>query len=110
MGIQLTIGGTDFTDYVVSSERSHNICNPLSSLDIELSPDLPRDIETYESVVFYENGTKVFTGYTDGYIKAHGAVHSVVVHPVTVPYALGLAASITFNTTVFTCKSSDPST
>ena len=70
MGVTLQIGGTDFTNYVVSSERSHKLCKPISILTIELAPDLPRDITTYEDVSFYENGVKVFTGYTQSLAKA----------------------------------------
>jgi len=64
MSVQFLINGDDFSDYVVSSSRTHSICSPVGSLTVQMSPDIPRAITTYEPVVFYENGTKVFTGYT----------------------------------------------
>jgi len=64
MSVQFFIDGDDFSNYVVSSSRTHSICNPVGSLTVQMSPDIPRAITTYEPVVFYENGTKVFTGYT----------------------------------------------
>lgn len=70
MSIQLLLDGDDFSNYVVSTERNHTLCRPIAQLTIQLSPNLPRDVNTYEDVVFYEDGTKVFTGYTQGVVHA----------------------------------------
>jgi len=68
--ITLSINGDDFSGYVVSAERKHMLCRPVAILDIELDTNLPRDINIYEEVVFYENDTKVFTGYTQNTAQA----------------------------------------
>jgi hypothetical protein len=70
LNFQLTVDGTDLTDYLVSSERGHSMCNPLATLDLVLAPNLPVAIKPYQDVVFYENGTKVFTGYSQETIAA----------------------------------------
>lgn len=70
MSIQLIVGEDDFSNYVVSSERTHKICQPVANLELVLAPNLPRTIVTYESVTYYENSIKVFTGYTGGVAKA----------------------------------------
>jgi len=69
MAVQLIIDGQDFTNYVVDSLRELSICNPIGRMSITLSPNLPRDIQPYEQMEFYENGTKVFTGYTYTFAK-----------------------------------------
>lgn len=70
LNFQLLVDGTDLTDYVVSSERNHSMCNPLATLDITLAPDLPIAVSPYQEIVFYEDGDKVFTGYSQEDIAA----------------------------------------
>lgn len=76
MSIQLSIGGTDFSNYVVSTNRTNSICKPIGKLSVLLAPDLPKPISIYEVVEFYENGTKVFTGYTMEALKARLPIES----------------------------------
>jgi len=64
MSVELYIDGEDFSGYVISSTRENSICNPVGSLVLSMDYDLPRKILTYEPVTFYEEGVKVFTGYT----------------------------------------------
>jgi len=68
--IKLLINDVDLSEYVISSEREHCICNPIANLSLLLAPDLPVAINMYDSVVFYESGTKVFTGYAYDVVKA----------------------------------------
>lgn len=64
MGVELYVGGDDFSEYVIESSRELSLCSPIGTLEVMLSAYLPRDIDPYENVEFYENGTLVFTGDT----------------------------------------------
>jgi len=70
MGIQLIVNGTDLSNYVVSTERTHSICSPIATMQVQLAANLPFDILPYYPVILYEEGTKVFTGYVDEFVKA----------------------------------------
>jgi len=63
MGVSVYVNGSDISDYVVSVERSHSLCRPISTATIYHTWDTG-GFSTYEPVVIYEDGTKVFTGYT----------------------------------------------
>jgi len=67
--IQLIVNGVDLSSYVVSSERNHCVCNPIASLKLSLEPNLPFTILPYQPMTFYEDGVKVFTGYTNSVAK-----------------------------------------
>jgi len=64
MSIQLLINAVDFSSYVISSERYNCVCKPIGTLDLQLAANLPANIDTYQDVEFWEDGVKVFTGYT----------------------------------------------
>lgn len=70
MSIQVEVDGNDISSYVTSVERRQSICNPIGEATIGLSPNLPTRINTFEDVLIYENGVKVFTGYTMCVVKA----------------------------------------
>ncbi|NIQ88608.1 MAG: hypothetical protein GWN93_05830 [Deltaproteobacteria bacterium] len=54
------IGGADKTDVFVSSERIDEYCNPGVKVTLTFTEDF--EVDTWDSVVLYENGFKVFTG------------------------------------------------
>lgn len=63
MNINLTIGGTDLTEYVISTDRSESLRTPVGKLTLELSTEVPVTINSYDEVVLQENDTDAFTGY-----------------------------------------------
>jgi hypothetical protein len=73
----VSIGGSSYNDYVVAIRRSHSICDGMGTGEIELAPGaaLP---STYDSVVIYELGTKVFTGYVTNTKKGRMDVEYIV--------------------------------
>lgn len=61
---QLVIAGTDYSGYLVSSERNDILESPGATLSIILSASFPHTaILPWDDLVFSENGTQVFTGY-----------------------------------------------
>lgn len=67
---QVTIGGHDLSSEIVSMHGKTSLCNPTGQIDIEVKPNLSEDIDPYESVVIYIDGTKVFTGFTQTVTKS----------------------------------------
>jgi len=65
----VTIGGADFSSYVVSIERDHFICRPVGSATIGLDPENAPDCNPRATVVITEMGTKRFTGYATDVIR-----------------------------------------
>lgn len=47
----------------MSSNRQWHICSPSQTGTIILSPDFPNSVDVAQQVVWYEEGTKVLTGY-----------------------------------------------
>lgn len=64
--VDVNIGGNDVSDYVVSIERQHSICDTTATGIVTLSSDFGGTIDPYDQVVIYEQGTKVFTGFVNG--------------------------------------------
>jgi hypothetical protein len=59
----VTIAGNDVSSYVVEIERQHSICDTMSTGRVVLSHAYGTSIDTYDSIVISEQGTKTFTGY-----------------------------------------------
>lgn len=60
MTATVTVNDIDRSSYLVSSERVDEYCNP--GVRVHLVFDTEFSVDTWESVILYENGTKVFTG------------------------------------------------
>lgn len=78
MSVQLIVDGNDISSYVTSVERRQSVCNPVGEATVGLSSNLPNRINTFEDVEIYENGTKVFTGYTTCVVKARMPVKATL--------------------------------
>lgn len=76
--IQLIVNGVDLSNYVVTSERNHCVCNPVASLKLLMEPNLPFTILPYQPMTFYENGVKVFTGYAYSVAKKRMPIECTV--------------------------------
>jgi len=60
----VTIGHEGVSEYVISIERRHSICQMISTGTVTLSPDYLADVDPYEDIIIQEQDTRVFTGYT----------------------------------------------
>lgn len=65
--VQVTIEGTDRTEYVIAYERKSSICELGDSFTLEMSPEYPTTIDPYDSIVIKErygdSPAKVLQGY-----------------------------------------------
>ncbi len=59
----VTIGGNDVSSHVVELERQHSICEGTATGRVVLSHAYGTTINTYDTIVISEQGTKTFTGY-----------------------------------------------
>src|SRR5574341_1412982 len=70
MNGQVIINSIDVSSYIVSIKRSYNYCNVSQEFTVELDLNYPTTINPYETVVIYEEGIKVLTGYVSSITKA----------------------------------------
>src|SRR3990167_10366276 len=64
--IQVTIGGQDLSSYCESLEREAHLCQPSTTFTLTMSPNTPQtNLNPWSTVVLYEQGTKVLTGYVE---------------------------------------------
>jgi hypothetical protein len=64
LDVTLTIGGTNYSGSVVSSQRKHAICKAGQILSLEMNPSGNySSVVPWQAVSFSEQGTLVFTGY-----------------------------------------------
>jgi len=73
----VSIGGSDYSDYVVSIERHHSICEPMATGSVVISHAAAWPT-VYDEIVIYELGTKVFTGFVTNVRKGRMPVEFVV--------------------------------
>jgi len=66
---QVIIGGNDVSEYVMSIERKHSICETTASGSVRLAPSCTTSLNPYDTIVIYEQSTKVFTGFTSNISK-----------------------------------------
>ncbi len=66
----VTGDGNDLSEYVVKMEYKCSMCSPGGHLELEVAPDQPYTLESYQDIVVYINDVKVFTGYTQNNVKA----------------------------------------
>lgn len=70
MDAQVLINSVDVSDYVISIKRSKNYCNVSQEFSIELDLSYSTSIDPYNTVIIYEEGTKVLTGYVTTVTKS----------------------------------------
>jgi hypothetical protein len=71
------IDGSNYDSHVVAIRRSHSICEGMGTGEIDLAPGASFP-DPYDTVVVYELGTKVFTGFVANVRKGRMPVEYIV--------------------------------
>lgn len=65
----VTVGGNNISSYVLSIDRTHDICQGTGGFGINLSSNFPHSPNPFDDVTIQEHGNTVFTGYVDAFAK-----------------------------------------
>jgi hypothetical protein len=57
MNVTLTLNDSDISNYVISYERTQQICTGMGTIDLALSGNYPDDINTWNVIKVFEDGT-----------------------------------------------------
>lgn len=90
--VNITVNGTDRSEYLVSYERTHNLCDIGHTFTFRFDDNIPEDLDPYDNIVIRENyggdNEQVFKGYitnaeglaNEGQIEVLGFDKSIRLH------------------------------
>jgi len=72
MDVTVEIQGNDVGDYLISVEREEKLCSAGQTWTVELDLNYATEIMPWNSIVIYEEGNKVLTGYVASIVDHWG--------------------------------------
>jgi len=63
MNVTLHINSNDISGHLISLERTEKLCKPGQEMVAEIDLNCPYDLNPWNSITIWEEGTKVYTGY-----------------------------------------------